>query len=117
MVMNVFRKSFVIAFTVVFVCLAAAGYGCKEKQAEPGPNQVWLIGWNYIPDTLNVTVGSTVTWNNTTNDYHTVTSDDGTFNGRLGKGESFNHTFTAPGTYGYHDTATDPPTIGQIVVR
>lgn len=72
---------------------------------------------NFIPYSITVPVGTTVTWNNTTRDYHTVTSDTGLFNAGLGLGESFNFTFTAPGTYIYHDVIPDPETPGQVIVQ
>ncbi len=112
------RLSIVMLVAVVAALfLLATIAGCRTNDPEPGPNEVWLIGWTYIPDTITVPVGTTVTWNNTTRDYHTVTSDTGLFDGRMGLGQSFNFTFASPGTYGYHDTATDPPTIGQVIVR
>lgn len=107
-----------ILMTVVILgCLITVVAGCQKKSPEPGPNEVWIIGWNYIPDTITVAVGTTVTWNNTTRDYHTVTSDTNLFNAGLGIGESFNFTFTAPGTYVYHDVSTDPQAPGTVIVQ
>ena len=60
-------------------------------------------GFAFTPSTLTVTVGTTVTWRNTTSAPHTVTSDDGTtFNGMLSTGGTFTFTFTKAGTYAYH---------------
>ena len=120
------RRDFLLAATVV-VGLAAILVGlliacAPPKKAEkglgvPGVNEVWLIGWVYEPETITVPVGETVTWNNTTRDYHTVTSDDGLFDSRLGGGQSFSYTFTRSGTFAYHDGATDPPTTCKVVVK
>lgn len=113
--------------TVTLVGGAAAGIAvlmtaCAPKKEtapapSPGANEVWLIGWIYEPETIIVPVGTTVTWINTTRDYHTVTSDDGLFDSRMGGGQSFNYTFMEPGTFAYYDGATDPPTLGKVIVK
>lgn len=119
------RRDYFIITTVVlglFIILAVFLTACTPPKKEKGPgvpgvNEVWLIGWVYEPETITVPVGTTVSWNNTTRDYHTVTSDDGLFDSRLGGGQSFNYTFTKPGIFTYQDIATDPPTIGKVVVK
>ncbi|MDO8716236.1 MAG: cupredoxin domain-containing protein [Dehalococcoidales bacterium] len=120
------RRDFLLAITVVVglvVILVGLMTACASKKEKgpganvPGANEVWLIGWVYEPETIIVPVGATVSWNNTTRDYHTVTSDDGLFDSRLGGGQSFSYTFTESGTFAYHDGATDPPTTGKVVVK
>ncbi len=119
------RRDFILVITVVvwFIIIAGLLAACAPpKKAErglgvPGVNEVWLIGWVYEPETITVLAGTTVSWNNTTRDYHTVTSDDGLFDSRLGGGQSFNYTFTKPGVFTYQDTATEPPTTGKVVVK
>jgi nitrite reductase (NO-forming) len=59
----------------------------------------------YSPPTLTVVIGvnNTVTWVNNDNVPHTVTANDGSYNsGNLNPGQSWSHTFTAPGTYTYY---------------
>ena len=60
--------------------------------------------FTFKPKTLNILVGTTVTWKNTTTVPHTATSDDGTtFNsGTINPGSSFSFTFTKKGTFTYH---------------
>jgi plastocyanin len=60
--------------------------------------------FTFQPTTLNITVGTTVTWRNTTQAQHTATSNDGTtFNsGTINPGSSFNFTFKNKGTFAYH---------------
>ena len=63
----------------------------------------------FIPSTATIGVGETVTWENTDNAAHTVTSGspadgpDGVFDSSLimAGGASFSHTFDAAGTYDY----------------
>lgn len=111
------RGVLILVVVVMAVCLTAPVSGCKKKSPEPGPNEVWIIGWTYIPDTITVPVGTTITWKNTTLDFHQVTSDTNLFEGRLDSGATFQYTFTAPGTYHYHDEATEPPAPGKIIVQ
>ena len=106
-----------VIILAVFLTACAPPKKAEEALGVPGVNEVWLIGWVYEPETITVPVGATVTWNNTTRDYHTVTSDDGLFDSRLGGGQSFNYTFMEPGIFAYHDGATDPPTTGKVVVK
>ncbi|GAA2926105.1 hypothetical protein GCM10020221_22570 [Streptomyces thioluteus] len=57
----------------------------------------------FIPDSLTVNAGDTVTWTNEDGTDHTVTADDGSFNsGRFGQGRTFSHTFTLSGPFPYH---------------
>jgi plastocyanin len=56
----------------------------------------------YDPTTLNVAVGSTVTWVNNGATAVTVTSPDGLFDSEsIAPGGSFSYTFDTPGTYRY----------------
>ena len=58
----------------------------------------------FMPDSITVHPGATVTWTNEDGAPHTVTSDD---KGQFGsgwklKGGVFSFTFARPGTYPYH---------------
>jgi len=66
-----------------------------------------LTAKGYGPDVIHVVIGvnSTIMWMNNDSMPHTVTSDSGVFDsGEIAAGHSWNHTFTAPGTYTYHCT-------------
>ena len=64
--------------------------------------------YGYSPDTITVVIGinNTVFWTNGDSAPHTVTSDTaGVFNsGNMNSGDTFQFTFTTPGTYTYHCT-------------
>lgn len=66
--------------------------------------------------TIEVPVGTTVTWTNQDSAPHTATADDGSFDtGRLEQGQSGSVTFDQPGTYTY--TCTFHPNMkGTVVV-
>lgn len=65
---------------------------------------VEISGFAFNPPTLEVSVGTTVTWTNKDSTAHTVTSDDGTSfqSGKMDPGATFSYTFDTAGTYAYH---------------
>jgi plastocyanin len=69
-----------------------------------GGATVTISNFAYVPPALSAASGTTVTWTNGDNVQHTVTADDGTSfdSNLLGKGQSFQLTAPAPGTYSYH---------------
>jgi plastocyanin len=69
----------------------------------PGENEVYINSMSFGPRTLKVKAGTTVIWTNHDVTSHTVTFDDGSVNsGELKPGDSYEFTFTTPGTYNYH---------------
>lgn len=66
---------------------------------------VKVQNYAFTPASITVVIGinNTVTWTNMDSVTHTVTANDGSFNsGDLAPGQTFTHTFTAPGSFGYH---------------
>lgn len=106
-----------VAGLVVFLTACAPKQGTVPSLPSPGANEVWIIGWNYVPETITVPVGTTVTWTNTDRGFHTITSNDWLFDSPLGFGQSFSYSFTKPGTFDYHDAVTDPPIPGRVIVE
>ena len=68
-----------------------------------------LYGGEFEPRNISVSVGSTVTWNDTDTWHvqHSVVSNDGLFNQSLTYGESFSYTFTQKGSFRYQDPLYD----------
>jgi amicyanin len=78
--------------------------------------EVEIEDFAYVPGTITIKVGTTVTWTNKDNVGHTATSDTGVFDsGMLGKDSSYSYTFTTAGTYGYFCTP-HPYMVATIVV-
>ena len=74
---------------------------------------------SFKPPTAYVPVGTTVTWENKDSfrfNTHEVTSRDGLFNEPLNVGQSFNYTFTKPGTFKYY-CKTFNNMMGEIIVE
>jgi plastocyanin len=57
----------------------------------------------YVPETLTVKAGTTVTWRNDDTSSHTVTEHEYEWTSPLlNPGESWSYTFNEPGVYDYH---------------
>lgn len=69
--------------------------------AEAATTGVSQVDFDFVPATVTIAVGDTVTWTNNGASAHTSTGgswDSGTMN----PGNTFSHTFTAAGTFPYH---------------
>jgi plastocyanin len=73
--------------------------------------------YHFTPPSVTVGVGATVTWQNTTDATHTVTSDSGTEldSGSVTDGKTFSHTFSTAGTFSYH-CSIHPYMTGTVTV-
>lgn len=71
------------------------------------PDQVSIFIYAFMPNTLTVRAGTTITWINDDEAEHTVVADDTSFESEVLKtinikpGDSFSFTFDQPGTYTY----------------
>jgi plastocyanin len=77
----------------------------ESTPATPAPVEVVveIAGFAFVPEMVEVAVGSTVTWTNQDAAPHSVAGDHGEFDsGDLAPGQSFSFTFGAPGTFAYH---------------
>ena len=78
-----------------------------------------LYKGEFKPQVTNIPAGTTVTWKNDEtylSGKHNVTSKDGLFDKDLDVGESFNYTFTKPGTFDYY-CKFFPSMTGEVVVN
>ena len=85
------------------------------QAATPGASTVEIFDRGYRPSTMDVAVGTMVTWANTGNEPHTVTFDDGTDSGSMNNGDTFDRTFDTAGSFAYH-CAFHPEMLGTINV-
>jgi plastocyanin len=78
----------------------------------------------YNPSSVNVAVGTTVSWINNDNAAHTVTEgnpsgntpSNGFDSGILSPGQTFKHAFDKPGTIDYYGSL-HPLMLGQVIVK
>lgn len=120
------RVGAVLAAVLASATLILAGCGRGGSDASSGPKAaangptVTLKSLTFMPKTLRVKVGTTVTWRNAEPITHIVTSGevigvdrttglrsgqkpDGHFRETLnGTGDAFSYTFTQPGSYSYY---------------
>ncbi len=79
--------------------------------------RVTIDNFSFSPATLTVPSGTTVTWTNQDDMVHTVTAADRAFSSSgLETGETYSHTFTAPGTYTYF-CALHPRMTATVIVK
>jgi plastocyanin len=79
-------------------------------------NQVNIDGFAFVPATLTVSAGTTVTWTNHDEEPHTVAASDGSFHSPgMGTGATFSHTFATSGTFDYV-CSIHPMMHGTVVV-
>jgi plastocyanin len=84
---------------------------------EVGENEVSIFDYTFMPGTIEVTAGTTVTWVNNDVIVHTVTASDGSFDsGPIQQGETFSFTFEEAGEFEYTSSASRNITPGTIVV-
>jgi amicyanin len=84
---------------------------------KPAPNEVTIDNFSYKPQTLTVSVGTTVTWINRDDIPHTVLSVDKTtiVSPALDTDGKFSYTFTTAGTNDYY-CSVHPHMKGKVIV-
>jgi plastocyanin len=94
-------------------CVAFAG----ETATAAAPAAVVIRNFHFVPETLTVVAGTTVTWTNSDSDVHTVTDRGRAFHsGALDSKDTFSYTFTKPGEFTYSCTF-HPMMVGKIIVK
>jgi len=100
----------------LLLCLAAgAPMGVAGAQGG-GQTSNKIVNFEYTPTTMNVAVGTSITWTNSADRPHTVTDRGGTFDNLLTPGTTATISFTVPGTYHYFCRINPSKMNGIIVV-
>jgi plastocyanin len=100
------------------IIVKSPSVNASEKVAEKDqPAAVRIDNFSFVPQTLTVPVGTTVTWTNRDDIPHTAVSTEGVFKSKvMDTDEKFSYTFTKAGTYPYYCTI-HPKMTGKIVVQ
>ena len=124
----------VVSVLVASSVACGSGYGSSPASPSPTPSTPAPPGTTsssvsipvgaevlrnraFMPDELDVTAGTTVTWVNTDSTTHTSTSNASGWNsGNIAPGSSFSLAFQNAGTFQYH-CAIHPGMVGTVVVR
>ncbi|HET6716175.1 MAG TPA: plastocyanin/azurin family copper-binding protein [Nitrososphaeraceae archaeon] len=118
-----------VIFIQSFIGLVfAEGFETSNSTSDALANKVSMVssgdeGYLFVPDSIQVKVGDTITWTNDDETLHTVSSGSGTDenmgvlfdSGMMGKGKIFEHTFTVAGEYPYF-CIVHPDMIGKVLV-
>lgn len=84
--------------------------------APTAPNAV-NVGWMvFVPATITVAAGTTITWTNADDSNHMVKFPDQK-SPRLDKGSTYSRTFTTPGEYPYQCGIHGPRMTGTVIVK
>jgi len=88
----------------------------SEGPAPVAGTAVDITNFAFVPASLTVKAGQTVTWANHDEEPHTVAADDGSFHSPgMGTNATYSVTFTTPGTYAY-TCSIHPFMHGTVVV-
>jgi plastocyanin len=111
---NVWIAGFAIPVLIAMLLLAVSP---SVKASDQPSAAVKIDNFVFGPQTITVTVGTTVTWTNSDDIPHTSVSTDGVFKSKvLDTDEKFSYTFTKAGTYPYYCTI-HPKMTGKVVVQ
>ncbi|HXM59232.1 MAG TPA: cupredoxin family copper-binding protein [Terriglobales bacterium] len=109
-----------LATPIIIVMLLLGGSASVmaiNDQPSAATAEVKIDNFSFGPQTLTVSVGTTVTWTNRDDIPHTVVSTDGVFKSKVrDTDEKFTYTFTKPGEYPYY-CSVHPKMTGKIVVQ
>ncbi len=86
-----------------------------EESEEAKTVEVKIQNYAFEEKTLTVKAGTTVVWENYDSAPHTVTGD-GLDSGKIKKGDTYEYTFTKPGTYEYY-CAYHPSMTAKVIVE
>lgn len=83
----------------------------------PAPVSVAIKSSTFVPNIVEISKGTTVTWTNDDGVPHTVTSISGAFDsGNIGPGKTYSYTFNQAGPFEYSCANHPSMTHGKVIV-
>jgi len=102
---------------IAMMLLAETPSVTANDQPSGASADVKIDNFSFGPQTLTVSVGTTVVWTNRDDIPHTVVSTDNVFKSKVrDTDEKFSYTFTKAGTYPYF-CSVHPKMTGKVVVQ
>jgi amicyanin len=102
---------------VCSLILWAAAVTMAARAGERPLPQVKIDNFSFVPETMTVKAGQTVTWVNNDDVPHTVVSTTKTFSSRvLDTDDKYTQRFAVPGTYEYY-CSVHPHMKGKVIVE
>jgi plastocyanin len=108
-----------VVVSTLFVVSASGAYKHPTANAQKHPTRTVLIqNFRFKPAQITIKRGMKIRWINKDSHPHTATANNGRSfdSGRLGKGQSYTHTFRSMGTKKYH-CEIHPFMRGSVVVK
>jgi plastocyanin len=102
--MAITRKEFLKLGTLGLVGGASLALSSAVGAKKPPTKTVLIQGFKFKPANITIKRGTKVRWINKDGTQHTATANNGRSfdSGRLGKGQSYTHTFKSAGKKPYH---------------
>jgi len=119
-ILSAFLAAAVLAVVLVSGCTQS--YGNPGSNPPPSANAVNMQGFAFVPQTLTVSAGQSVTWTNLDSVTHQILADPGQAaiadfsSPNMAQGGTYSYTFNTPGTYTYH-CSIHPSMKGTVVVQ
>lgn len=117
----------ILIFSLIFMA------GCKDNGTNPTnnnsnnnappANEIWMQNATFVPSTLEITKGTTITWVNKDSFNHTASSgtpDNPTTlfeSGSMGQNDTFSFTFDSVGVFKYYCKIHPKLMQGQVTVK
>jgi plastocyanin len=114
-------RKYALYYSVIILLLNVFALPTLSAQQPTGPApaepSVSIEGFAFLPKTLTIEPGQSVTWTNKDASPHTVTSTTSAFDSStLSQNQTFQHQFTSPGSFSYF-CAFHPGMTGTIIVQ
>ncbi len=107
----------ILAMLLIVFSISCQATSPTAEEAASASNEIEISGFAFVPATVTVTVGTTVTWTNLDSVAHTVTSETDLFDsGNLASNATFSYSFTDRGTFSYY-CANHPYMRGKVSVE
>jgi plastocyanin len=106
----------VLAMIATLIVVGSRNVQAQGQSSAAGA-EIKIDNFAFVPQTITVSVGSTVTWTNKDDIPHTAVSTDGVFKSKvMDTDEKFSFKFTKAGTYPYF-CSVHPKMTGKVVVQ
>ena len=108
----------VMALAIAVAAISQARPSSADDKASGQNNEVKIDNFSFVPPTLTVAAGTTVTWVNHDDIPHNIVGLEAKAlkSQVLDTDQKFSYTFREPGTYNYY-CGIHPKMTGKIVVR
>jgi plastocyanin len=111
------RRNRLLLMAVGMVMLGGMEVYIPSAAETSDPTRIVVKDFMFMPNSLTVKAGSTVTWANMDDEPHTVVSNTGLFrSAAMDTNESFSFKYDQPGTY-HFTCSIHPRMVGTIVVQ